>query len=122
MKPNFRPGKNIAMKVPVHEFDKTVTFYRDILGFEEIEAPSQDHIEAVTFKFGDKNLWIDKIAGLSHAEVWLEVVTDDVVAASKYFKDNKCIRRDEIEPLPAGFKGFWIANPANIIHLVCEQK
>ncbi len=47
------------MKVPVHEFDRTVAFYRDILGLEEIEASSQDGIEAVTFKFGDKNLWID---------------------------------------------------------------
>ena len=40
MKPKFKPGKNIAIKVPVHEFDKTVAFYRDILGFEEIEPSS----------------------------------------------------------------------------------
>lgn len=26
MKPNFRPGKNIAMKVPSHEFEKSVFF------------------------------------------------------------------------------------------------
>ena len=120
MKPKFTPGKNIAMKVPVHEFDMTVAFYRDILGFEEIEASLPDDNEAVTFKFGDKNLWIDKIARISQAEVWLEVVTDNVKAAFKYFEENNCIRRDEIEPLPEGFKGFWIANPANIIHLVNE--
>jgi len=54
------------------------------------------------------------------AEVWLEVITDDSEAASKYFEKNNCIRRDEIEPLPEGFKGFWVANPANIIHLVTE--
>jgi predicted enzyme related to lactoylglutathione lyase len=120
MKPKFIPGKNIAMKVPVHEFDRTVAFYRNILGFKEIESPSQDNIEAVTFKFGDKNLWIDKITGISQAEVWLEVVTEDIEAASNYFEENNCIRRDEIEPLPEGFTGFWIANPANIIHLVTE--
>jgi hypothetical protein len=40
--------------------------------------------------------------------------------ASVYFRKNSFIRRDEIEPLPDGFKGFWIANPANIIHLVTE--
>ena len=63
MKPKFIPGENIAVKVPVHEFDRTVAFYRNILGFEEVEVPSQDDIEAVIFKFGDKNLWIDKITG-----------------------------------------------------------
>jgi catechol 2,3-dioxygenase-like lactoylglutathione lyase family enzyme len=115
------PGKNIAMKVPVHEFDSTVVFYRDILGFEEIDASSPDEVESVTFKFGDKNLWIDKIEGLSQAEIWLEVVTKDIEKASKYLEENHCIRRDEIEPLPEGFKGFWLANPANIIHLVNED-
>ena len=56
MKPIFTPGKNIAMKVPIHEFDKTVTFYRDILGFQEIDASSPGDIDSVVFKFGDKNL------------------------------------------------------------------
>jgi catechol 2,3-dioxygenase-like lactoylglutathione lyase family enzyme len=120
MKPKFTSGKNIAMKVPVHEFDETVAFYRDILGFEESDASSPDEIESVTFKFGDKNLWIDKINGISQAEIWLEVVAEDIEAASKYLEERNCIRRDEIEPLPEGFKGFWIANPANIIHLVNE--
>ncbi len=120
MKPKFTSGKNIAMKVPVHEFDRTVAFYRDILGFEEVDASSSDDIEAITFKFGDKNLWIDKIPGISQAEIWLEVVANDIEVASEYFKKNKCIKRDEIEPLPEGFRGFWLANPANIIHLITE--
>lgn len=120
MKPNFSPGNNIAMKVPVHEFDNTVAFYRDILGFEEIKVASPDSITAITFKFGDKTLWIDKIAGLSQAEIWLEILTDDIESASAYFDENSCIRRDEIEPLPDGFKAFWLANPANIIHLINE--
>jgi hypothetical protein len=38
MKPNLRPGKNIAMKVPGYEFNSTVVFYKDILGFEEVLA------------------------------------------------------------------------------------
>ena len=120
MKPKFTPGKNIAMKVPAHEFDRTVTFYRDILCFEQVDALSPDNIESVTFKFGDKNLWIDKISGISQAEVWFEVVTTDIEVASKYLEKNNCIRRDEIEPLPKGFKGFWLANPANIIHLITD--
>jgi hypothetical protein len=27
-------------------------------------------------------------------------------------------KRDEIEPLPPGVKGFWISSPSNIIHLI----
>lgn len=121
MKPKFSAGKNIAIKVPVHEFEQTVAFYRDILGFEQTESSSPDDFESVTFKFGDKNLWVDKIAGISQAEIWLEVVTDDIETASTYLADKDCSRRDDIEPLPQGFKAFWLANPANIIHLVNEQ-
>ena len=120
MKPTFTPGNNIAIKVPFHEFDKTVAFYRDILGFNVHEAFSPDGLESVVFKFGDKNLWVDRISGLSQAEIWLEVVTDDIEKAADYFKENNSIRRDEIEPLPDGLKGFWIASPANIIHLISE--
>lgn len=120
MKPKFTPGNNIAVKVPFHEFDRTVAFYRDILGFEEVESSSQVDIDAVIFKYGDKNLWIDKISGISQAEIWLEIVAEDIEEASVYLEKNGSIRRDEIEPLPDGFKGFWIANPANIIHLITE--
>jgi predicted enzyme related to lactoylglutathione lyase len=120
MKPIFTPGNNIAIKVPFHEFDSTVAFYRDILGFKVVKASSTDGIDSVVFKFGDKNLWIDRMSGLSQAEIWLEVVTDDIDRASDYFEENDCIRRDEIEPLPDGLKGFWIASPANIIHLISE--
>jgi len=34
-KPAFTPDKNIAMKVPVHEYEKTVSFYGNILSFEK---------------------------------------------------------------------------------------
>ena len=50
MAPTFTPGKNLAMKVPIHEFEDTVAFHRDILGFEEIDAPSPDNGDTVTFK------------------------------------------------------------------------
>ena len=120
MKPKFTPGKNIAMKVPAHEFDSTVAFYRDVLGFEAVDSLSPDGIESTGFKFGDKNLWIDKVPGISQAELWLEVVAEDIEPASAYFKKNNCTRRDEIEPLPEGLRGFWISNPAHIIHLITE--
>ena len=120
-KPAFTPGNNIAMKVPPHEYEKTVSFYRDILNFQQIDLPSPDDFESVAFRFGNKKLWVDNIQGISQTEIWLEVITDDIETAEKYFEENKCVRRNEIEPLPKGFKGFWISNPANIIHLISES-
>lgn len=120
MKPDFKPGRNIAIKVPVHEFDKTVSFYRDILSFEVLDTETENALESVAFKFGDKTLWIDKVSGLSQAEIWLEIRTDDVEKAAEYFSEKGVKRRNEIESLPEGFKGFWITNNANIIHLVSE--
>jgi len=121
MKPAFEAGQNIAMKVPVHEYDQTVAFYKDILGFEVIEPSSSNESASTTFKFGDKVLWIDKKPNISHAEIWLEVVTDNYEAASAYFEKQGCIRRDEIESLPDGFNGFWLSSPANIIHLISQD-
>ena len=119
MKPTFKPGANIAMKVPSHEHARTVSFYRDVLGFEEVPDKSGDG--SVVFQFGDKYLWIDDVPTLSQAEIWLEVVTDDLSAASKALAQAECSRRDQIEPLPDGYEGFWVSNPANIIHLVTAE-
>ena len=122
MKPNFKPGKNIAIKVPFHHFEQTVSFYRDLLGLEQIHRTSPDADDSVTFRFGDKNLWIDRSATLSQAEIWLEVQTADIKRAAAYFEKASITRRDEIEPLPDNFDGFWISSPADIIHLVAEEK
>jgi hypothetical protein len=65
-------------------------------------------------------LWIDRVEGISQAEVWLQVTTEDTQAAAKHLAAEKIVRRDEIEPLPEGFDGFWISSPASIIHLVCH--
>jgi catechol 2,3-dioxygenase-like lactoylglutathione lyase family enzyme len=113
-KARFKPGQNIAMKIPPHEFEKAVSFYRDILGLRQLKRPGP----SPAFDFGGKTLWLDKVDALSQAEVWLEVVTDDVQAAASHFAGLGIVRRDEIEKLPEGFNGFWIANPAGIIHLV----
>jgi len=120
MKPNFSPGKNIAIKVPAHEFEKMVNFYKIVLGLKQKDASSPDEFNSVTFEFGDKNLWVDKISGISQAEVWLEIETDNAVEAKKYLKEQGCAIRNEIEPLPPNFNGFWLSSPSNIIHLVNE--
>jgi len=32
----FEAGRNIALKVPPHQYEATVAFYRDVLGFRAI--------------------------------------------------------------------------------------
>ncbi|MGQ9426599.1 VOC family protein [Gilvimarinus sp. F26214L] len=121
MKPDFKPGRNIAMKVPSHEYDQTLRFYRQVLGFKELTPNDATGNHTPRFEFGDKVLWLDRVPGISQAELWLEVVTNDLDGAADYLKENECARRDEIEPLPEGFRAFWLSSPANIIHLVSES-
>ncbi len=121
MSPTFEPGNNIAMKVPVHEYERTVAFYRDVLGLAPIQEQAWSSTESARFDFGGKVLWIDKVPSLSQAEIWLEVVTTNVADAARHLEDHGCVRRDEIEALPDGFRGFWVSSPANIIHLVADS-
>lgn len=113
----FAGGRNIAMKVPPHVWDATVAFYRDVAGLDVIEQ-AQTEPPSVCFAFGANRLWIDLVDGLSQAEVWLELSTTDVQSAARHLTSAGIVRRDEIEPLPADFEGFWIQNPASIIHIV----
>ena len=116
--PSFRPGRNIAMKVPTHEYDATVAFYRDTLGLTPVEGSDS----SVVFDFGGKNLWIDNVAALSQAEIWLEITTRDIEGASEVLSGAGVDRRDEIEPLPKSVDAFWISSPSSIIHLVSKEE
>jgi hypothetical protein len=87
-----------------------------------LDIQSPDDFDSVIFEFGDKNLWIDKMSGLSQAEIWLEIETENIEEASIYLEEMGCTRRDEIEPLTNDLKGFWISGPSNIIHLIHENK
>lgn len=118
MSAKFSAGKNIAMKVPSHQYEATVRFYSDILGFERVTGPSGN---ATGFKFGDKNLWIDNVPGMSQAEIWLEVVTNNTDEAARVLEKAGIARCDEIENLGEKFDGFWISSPSSIIHLIDAQ-
>lgn len=109
-------GINIAMKVPPHQFEATVSFYRDVIGLK----PIPDKAPAIGFELGPNRLWIDETPRSSHAEVWLELFCDDFPGAAAHLARNGVIRCDPIEPLPDGFRGGWITNPANVIHMVRE--
>lgn len=113
---NLRGGMNIAMKVPPHQYEATIAFYRDVVGLKPFDAKAP----AVGFELGPNRLWIDEAPMFSQAEVWLELFTDDFPAAEQHLAARQVVRCDMIEPLGDGFRGGWIANPANIVHMVRE--
>ena len=92
-------------------------FYRDVVGLKLIEK----HSPSVGFEFGANHRWIDRVPGFSQAEIWLELITNDVPTASEHLKSAHVVRCDEIEPLPEGFQAFWVSSPASIVHLVCKD-
>ena len=116
--PLFRPGANIAVKVPVAAFEATVAFYTETLGFR---VESRD-ASSVVIDFGGKHLWIDRVESIAKAEVWLEVATHDLAAASSHLAANGVERCDEVEALPEGMAAFWIKDPAAVVHLVTEAE
>lgn len=118
MSAKFEAGHNIAMKVPSHQYEATIAFYRDILGLPQIGGPDEKY---VSFQFGGNRLWIDETPAMSQAELWLEVVTDDTKAAAEILAEAGVTRCDAIEDI-GDLDGFWISNPANIIHLVNVKK
>ncbi len=121
-KPNCSAGKNIAMKVPAKDFESTVYFYQHVLGFETVDIDSPDNFDSVAFAFGSMHLWIDKIDSIDKAEIWLEIDTDNYQKTAQYLEQQGVERCDEVEPLPADFKGCWIKNPAGIVHLLNQRE
>jgi hypothetical protein len=113
---SYRGGSNVAMKLPPHHFDGAVKFYRDTLGLKV-----SDHGESKLVEFGPIRLWLDPCPQFSQTELWLEVVASDRDAAAEHLGDRKIVRCDSIEALPEGFRGFWIASPADIVHIVSES-
>ncbi len=47
---------------------------------------------------------------------------DDTAAAERHLAEHGIFRCDEVEKLPDGFDGFWIAAPAGTIHLVSTDE
>jgi len=113
----FSGGRNIAMKVPPHQYEATVKFYRDVIGLKQLEGFGT----AVGFEFGANHLWIDRVTGISQAELWLELATTDTAKAAERLAAAGVTRCDDIETLPESLDAFWISGPSQIIHLVCNE-
>ena len=109
-------GIDIAIKVPPHQYEAMIAFYRDIIGLKPITEKLPD----VGFELGPNKLWVAEAPEMSQAEVWLELFTDRFEDAAVHLSRAGVVRCDVIEKLPEGFKGGWITSPANIIHMVRE--
>lgn len=110
----IRPGKNVAIKVPLFRWRETVAFYRDKVGL----SVRQEQKNTVAFEFGDITLWIDRVDHQSNTDVWLELLTDDHEQAMETL--NSPIR-DELEPLN-DVEGHWTSDPAGVVLLVRSVK
>jgi catechol 2,3-dioxygenase-like lactoylglutathione lyase family enzyme len=114
----FAPGKNIAIKLPTRVYEETVTFYRDTIGLKVLKSDNDNTV----FDYGGIRLHLDREPQRSQPEVWLEIEAEDTVAAADRFEEANVPICNEVEPLPIGFDGFWIASPAGTIHLVAGRE
>lgn len=114
--PAFRPGRNIAMKVPASLHDATVAFYRDTIGLEHVATEGTTEV----FAFGGVKLWVDRVDHATHAELWLEVAADDVGAGAEQLAAAGGRIVDEIEPLD-GVEGHWVIDPGGTVLLVSRD-
>jgi predicted enzyme related to lactoylglutathione lyase len=117
MMARFSAGTNIAMKVPLHQYDATVAFYRDVVG---LIVKNQADAWTV-FEFGEISLWIDKVPSQSRTDIWLQLTTDNLADAIGHMLDADVPIRDELEPLE-GVNGHWISDPAGTVLLVQQPK
>lgn len=110
---DIRPGKNIAIKVPLHKWDETVAYYRDKVGL----AVTREMTNSVGFAFGAMTLWIDRVPAQSQTDVWLELFTDDPDRALRQLESPQ---RDELEPLDS-VQGHWTSDPAGVVLLLRRE-
>lgn len=115
MTPKFEAGINIAIKIPKSKYNQTVTFYREILKLEVEEKPITNSTVSRTHevKFGKNTIWLDCVDNYTHSEIWLQLTTADVEAATNYLQNNGVETCDEIEELPENM--HWIMDPSGTV-------
>lgn len=122
MDAKFEAGINIAIKIPKIKYDKTVTFYRDILKLEVEEQPIDNPTVSRTHKvkFGNNVLWLDCVDNFTHSETWLQLTVPDVEEATSYLELNDVETCDEIEEIPKNM--HWIQDPAGTVFNLQQRK
>ncbi len=88
----LRPGRNIAIKVPLYRYEETVAFYRDRVGL----PVSRTLANSTGFGFGAVTLWVDRVPHQSQQDVWVELFSG---TPAEVLAKLGSPRRDELEPL-----------------------
>jgi predicted enzyme related to lactoylglutathione lyase len=120
----FAGGVNIAMKIPKADYEATIGFYRDVLGFELTEgdvSATPTVSRTMSLKFGPNTLWLDCVDAYAHSDLWLELSTNDFEAATERLVSAGINPTDEIEPIVPRGRTHWIRNPAGIVHLLAAE-
>ncbi|MDD9741360.1 hypothetical protein PVW47_16375 [Marinovum sp. SP66] len=110
----MEPGKNLAIKVPLHRWSETVAFYRDKVGL----TVTRELDTSIGFEFGNMTLWIDRVPQQSQTDVWIELFDDDPDAALSRLGSPS---RDELEPL-TNVVGHWTSDPAGTVILLRREQ
>lgn len=118
----FEAGINIAIKIPKSKYEKTVTFYRDILQLNVEEKPIKNPTVSRTHevKFGHNIIWLDCVDNYTHSETWLQLTVPDVETAAQYLLSNGVETCDELEELPDNM--HWITDPAGTVFNLQEVR
>ncbi|WP_114748258.1 VOC family protein [Pleomorphovibrio marinus] len=121
MKPTFRGGLNIAVKIPKAKYQATLQFYGETLGLELEERPISHPEITRTHRvvFGPNILWLDCVPTKTHSETWLELRTEEMGLAEAYLHENGVRFCDEIEDIPKGM--HWLTDPAGTVFILCEN-
>ncbi|WLD23755.1 hypothetical protein NU10_13770 [Flavobacterium dauae] len=111
----FEAGINIAIKIPKSKYEKTVTFYNDILKLKVEEKPIDNPTVSRTHevKFGNIIIWLDCVDNYTHSETWLQITTPNVEEATNYLQSNGVETCDELEELPKNM--HWITDPSGTV-------
>ena len=122
MNQKFEAGINIAIKIPKGKYEKTVSFYRDILKLDVSEKPIDNPTVSRTHevKFGNNVIWLDRVDNYTHSETWLQLTVPDVAEATDYLRAHGVETCDELEELPDNM--HWIQDPAGTVFNLQQRK
>lgn len=104
-------GSNIVMQVPVHLYQDTVHFYRDVL-LMDIEEGDEAPVLYVGAKvaFGAITLWLQPVQAAGQPLVLLEIRSDNMEAAAAYLRVNGQSGNEGLSPAAGGL--ITINDPA----------
>jgi hypothetical protein len=108
--PHARPGRNIAVKVPLYRYDETVAYYRTVLvSPSRVRWRTARASASATSRSGST-----ACPTRARGDVWLELFSDEPTEALTKLGSP---RRDELEPLDT-VTGHWTCDPRRHVLLV----